>query len=62
MQLSLRANLLAAMVPAREKWGFPKHLSKELHSSVINRRVVMPERPTCWRDSSVSPTPWESRF
>ena len=45
MQLSLRANLLAAMVPAREKWGFPKHLSKELHSLVINRRVVMPERP-----------------
>ncbi len=45
MQLSLRANLLAAWVPARQKWGFPRHLSKELHSLVINRRVTMPARP-----------------
>ena len=45
MQLSLRANLLAAMIPAREKWGFPRALSKELHSLVVNRRVGMPARP-----------------
>jgi len=45
MQLSLRANLLAAMIPAKEKWGFPRVLSKELHSLVVNRRVGMPARP-----------------
>ena len=45
MQLSLRANLLAAMIPAKEKWGFPRALSKELHSLVVNRRVGMPARP-----------------
>jgi heptosyltransferase I len=45
MQLSFRANLLAAMIPAREKWGFPRTLSKELHSLVVNRRVGMPARP-----------------
>lgn len=45
MQLSFRANLLAACIPAREKWGFPRHLSKELHSLVINRQVAMPDRP-----------------
>jgi len=45
MQLSFRANVLAAFIPAREKWGFPRHLSKELHGLVINRQVSMPDRP-----------------
>lgn len=45
MQVSFRANLLAAVVPAKIKWGFPKHLSKELHGLAINRRVPMPETP-----------------
>ena len=45
MQVSLRANILAAVVPAKAKLGFPKHLSKELHGLVVNRRVPMPETP-----------------
>ncbi|MDG1065932.1 MAG: glycosyltransferase family 9 protein [Luminiphilus sp.] len=45
MQVSLRANILAAVVPAKTKLGFPKHLSKELHGFVVNRRVPMPETP-----------------
>lgn len=45
MQLSFRANVLAAFIPAREKWGFPGRLSKELHGLVINRQVTMPDRP-----------------
>ena len=45
MQVSFRANLLAAAVPAKAKWGFPKHLSKELHGLVVNRRAAMPDKP-----------------
>ena len=45
MQVSLRANILAAVVPAKAKLGFPKHLSKELHGLVVNRRMPMQETP-----------------
>jgi len=45
MQVALRANLLAAMIPARRRLGFPRRLSKELHGLAVNERVPMPERP-----------------
>lgn len=45
MQLSFRANLLALCIPARRRLGYPRALSKELHSLAINERVDMPPRP-----------------
>jgi heptosyltransferase I len=45
MQLSLRANLLALLVPARRKIGFPRHLSKELHSVAVSERVALDDDP-----------------
>jgi heptosyltransferase I len=45
MQVSFRANLLAVVVPAKVKWGFPTHLSKELHGLAVNRRAAMPGKP-----------------
>jgi len=40
MQLSLRANLIAAMVKAPIKIGFDKERSKEAHTLVINRSIA----------------------
>ncbi len=45
MQTSLRANVLAALIPAKRKLGFPKKLSRELHNIVINEGVPMPVNP-----------------
>ena len=42
MQLSLRANILAAMVKADLKIGYPKHYSRELHQWTINRSIEPP--------------------
>lgn len=39
MQLSLRANLIAALVPARRKIGYDRVRSKEGHGLVINERI-----------------------
>lgn len=40
MQVSLRANLVAALIPAKLKVGYDKARSKEFHSLVINRRIA----------------------
>lgn len=39
MQVAFRANLAAAMIPARVKVGYDKARSKDLHSLFINRRI-----------------------
>ncbi len=39
MQVALRANLAAAMVPATLKIGYDKPRSKDMHSLFINRRI-----------------------
>jgi heptosyltransferase I len=39
MQVAFRANLTAAMIPARIKIGYDKARSKDLHSLFINRRI-----------------------
>ena len=39
MQVALRANWLARLVPAKRKVGFDQHRSKELHSLFINERI-----------------------
>jgi len=40
MQVALRANLAAAMIPAKIKVGYDKARSKDLHSLFINRRIA----------------------
>lgn len=40
MQVSLRANLAAALIPATIKVGYDKARSKDLHSLFINRRIA----------------------
>ena len=39
MQVSLRANLVAAMIPARIRVGYDSARSKDLHGLVVNRRI-----------------------
>ncbi|MBS9405006.1 glycosyltransferase family 9 protein [Halomonas sp. TRM85114] len=39
MQVSMRANLAAALIPAAIKVGYDKARSKDLHSLFINRRI-----------------------
>ncbi|MGO1462597.1 MAG: glycosyltransferase family 9 protein [Marinobacter sp.] len=39
MQVALRANLAAALIPAEIKVGYDKARSKDLHSLFINRRI-----------------------
>ncbi|MDQ7730442.1 glycosyltransferase family 9 protein [Halomonas sp. SpR8] len=43
MQVSLRANIAAALIPATTKIGYDKARSKDLHSFFINRRI--PAKP-----------------
>ena len=45
MQVALRANLVARMIPAKRKIGFDKSRSKELHSLFINDRIAKQESP-----------------
>ncbi len=40
MQVAFRANLAAAMIPAKVKVGYDKARSKDLHSLFINRRIA----------------------
>ena len=40
MQVALRANLAAALIPATIKIGYDKARSKDLHSLFINRRIA----------------------
>ncbi|WP_092016534.1 glycosyltransferase family 9 protein [Marinobacter daqiaonensis] len=40
MQVALRANLAAAMIPARIKVGYDRDRSKDLHGLFINRRIA----------------------
>jgi heptosyltransferase I len=39
LQVALRANLVAAMVPARSKIGYDRARSKELHGLFVDRRI-----------------------
>jgi heptosyltransferase I len=43
MQVSARANLLSAFIPARRRIGYDRSRSKELHGLFINERI--PDRP-----------------
>ncbi|PCK31545.1 glycosyltransferase family 9 protein [Pseudoalteromonas piscicida] len=45
MQVALRANLVARVIPAKQKIGFDKGRSKELHSLFINKRIAPQESP-----------------
>lgn len=40
MQVALRANVAAALIPARIKVGYDRARSKDLHSLFINRRIA----------------------
>ena len=40
MQVALRANLAAALIPAKIKVGYDKTRSKDLHSLFINKRIA----------------------
>lgn len=40
MQVALRANLAAALIPAKIRIGYDKARSKDLHSLFINRRIA----------------------
>ncbi len=40
MQVALRANLVAALIPAKFKVGYDKARSKDLHSLFINKRIA----------------------
>ncbi|NMT65297.1 glycosyltransferase family 9 protein [Marinobacter orientalis] len=40
MQVAFRANLAAAMIPAKVKVGYDRARSKDLHSLFINRRIA----------------------
>lgn len=44
MQVAFRANLAAAVIPARLKIGYDQARSKDLHSLFINRRIAPAER------------------
>ncbi|MFN2286817.1 MAG: glycosyltransferase family 9 protein [Chromatocurvus sp.] len=44
MQVALRANLAAAVIPARIKVGYDRARSKDLHQLFINRRVAATPR------------------
>lgn len=39
MQVSLRANLVAAVIPARVRIGYDRARSKDLHGLLVNRRI-----------------------
>lgn len=45
MQVALRANIAAFFIKARRKIGFAAHLSKELHSLVINENCEAKAQP-----------------
>ncbi|AXQ96936.1 glycosyltransferase family 9 protein [Pseudoalteromonas piscicida] len=45
MQVALRANLVARVIPAKQKIGFDKGRSKELHSLFINNRIEPQKSP-----------------
>lgn len=45
MQVALRANIAAFFIKAKRKIGFAPHLSKELHSLVINESCEAAEQP-----------------
>lgn len=45
MQVAFRANLVAHCIPAKQKIGFDKGRSKELHSLFINRRIASQQEP-----------------
>ncbi len=45
MQVALRANLVARVIPAKRKIGFDKSRSKELHSLFINDRIAPQAEP-----------------
>ncbi len=45
MQVALRANIAAFFIKARRKIGFAPHLSKELHSLVINESCEAESQP-----------------
>ncbi|MBE0345273.1 glycosyltransferase family 9 protein [Pseudoalteromonas sp. McH1-7] len=45
MQVALRANLVARVIPAKQKIGFDKGRSKELHSLFINKRIAAQQSP-----------------
>ena len=44
MQVAFRANLAAAVIPAKLKIGYDQARSKDLHSLFINRRIAPAER------------------
>lgn len=44
MQVALRANLAAALIPARIKVGYDRARSKDLHQLFINRRIAATPR------------------
>jgi heptosyltransferase I len=39
-QVSLRANILSALIPAKRKIGYDKARSKDFHSLVVNERIL----------------------
>lgn len=45
MQVAFRANLAARCIPAKQKIGFDKGRSKELHSLFINKRIAPQSEP-----------------
>lgn len=45
MQVALRANIAAMCIKAKRKIGFPKHLSKELHSLAVNEHTQAQAQP-----------------
>ncbi len=45
MQLALRANILSRAVRARQRVGYPREFSREMHGLFVNRRVLAPSRP-----------------
>lgn len=45
MQVALRANIAAMLIKAKRKIGFPKHLSKELHSLAVNQHTQAAKQP-----------------
>ncbi|WP_148864780.1 glycosyltransferase family 9 protein [Marinobacter fonticola] len=44
MQVAFRANLAAAVIPAKLKIGYDRSRSKDLHGAFINRRIAPAER------------------
>jgi heptosyltransferase I len=45
MQVALRANLAAACIPAKVKYGFDWHRAKEGHSLFVNKRIAAQFEP-----------------